>query len=74
MQYYNTLPMTGFLRLEQIIGNKKKGIPGIIPVSKATWYSGIKAGRFPAPDKRFGDRISVWDVNKIRDLIKPEQV
>lgn len=68
---FQPLPDIGFVRLEQIIGDPKKGIPPRIPVSRATWYQGIKSGRFPAPDKRFGDRISVWNVKKIRKLIDP---
>ena len=45
---HNTdLPETGFLRLPQIIGNKKEGIPPIIPVSKSTWWAGVNSGLFP---------------------------
>lgn len=61
----NPLPDTGFVRLKQIIGDPKRGIPPLIPVSRAHWYEGIKQGRFPAPDKRFGERISVWNVADI---------
>jgi hypothetical protein len=38
------LPETGFVRLPQIIGNSKAGIPAIIPVSNSTWWYGVKAG------------------------------
>jgi len=38
----DNLPATGFLRLNQIIGNKKASppVPAIIPVSKSTWWAG----------------------------------
>jgi prophage regulatory protein len=69
-----SLPDTGFLRLAQIIGNPKSDppTPPIIPVSKSTWWEGIKDGRFPQPIK-LGPRITVWRVEDIRELIqKPD--
>jgi prophage regulatory protein len=45
------LPDTGFLRLKQIIGAKKTNIPALIPVSKSTWWTGSRSGRFPASVK-----------------------
>lgn len=67
---HHSLPATDFIRIEQIIGNKKKGIPPLIPFSRATLYSRIKDGRFPPPDKRFGERIAVWHVDTIRRFIE----
>lgn len=69
-----TIPQEGFLRLQQIIGDSEVDppIPPIIPVCKSTWYAGIKSGKFPSPDKRFGKRISVWNVSDIRALISNE--
>lgn len=67
----HTLPETGYLRLRQIIGNPKADPPQppIIPVSKSTWWDGVKAGRFPAPVK-LGPRITAWRVEDIRDLLR----
>lgn len=62
------LPSTGYLRLPQIIGDPKKGIPAIIPVSKTSWYQGIKAGRYPAAVK-LSPRCSAWRVEDIKRLI-----
>lgn len=53
-----------FLRLPEIIGPK-----GLIPVSRSTWYAGIKDGRFPPPIK-LGERVSVWRSEDIRKLIE----
>lgn len=39
--------LTRTLSLEDIIGNREKGIPAIIPVGKSTWYAGVKTGRYP---------------------------
>jgi len=64
----NQLPETGFLRLPQIIGNKKRGITAVIPVSKTAWWAGVKDGRFPKPVK-LGPRTTAWKVEDIRRLI-----
>ncbi len=65
------LPETGFLRLVQIIGNPKAipPIPAVIPVSKSTWWAGVKAGRYPRQFK-LGPRITAWRVEDIRSLIQ----
>jgi prophage regulatory protein len=65
----NQLPESGFLRQPQIIGDKKHGIPAVIPVSKSTWWAGIKSGRYPAPVK-LGPRTTAWRVEDIRALIQ----
>jgi hypothetical protein len=67
---YNSLPETGLVRLSQILGDKKKGIPPIIPVSKSTWWAGVKSGRYPKPIK-LGERTTCWNVIDIRKLINP---
>lgn len=56
----NTLPEIGFLRLPEVLK--------FYPVSKSTWWQGIKDGRFPAPVK-LGVRVSAWRVEDIRELI-----
>jgi prophage regulatory protein len=58
-----TLPATGFLRLRAIIGPN-----GLIPISKSTWWQGIRDGRYPKPVK-LGPRISAWRVEDIKALI-----
>lgn len=70
------LPTTGFVRLSQILGNPKANppIPAIVPVSKSTWWAGVKTGRFPAP-KKLGPRTTVWYVSDIIELVsKPLNV
>lgn len=65
------IPAEGFLRLKQIIGDKKAGIPPIIPVSATTWWEGLKTGRFPRPVK-LGPRTTVWRAADIRRLVNSE--
>ena len=66
----NQLPETGFLRLQQIVGNPKADppIPPIIPVCKSSFWCGVKAGKYPKPLK-LGARTTVWRVEDIRQLI-----
>jgi len=68
---HNPLPETGYVRLSQIIGNPKSNppTPPIIPVSKSTWWAGVKSGRYPQPVK-LGTRITAWRVADIRALIE----
>jgi prophage regulatory protein len=62
------LPETGFLRLSQILGDPKAGIPALIPISKSSWWAGIKTGRYPKGLK-LAPRTTVWPVESIRALI-----
>lgn len=64
------LPETGYLRLRHIIGNPKAGIPPVIPVSKSTWWAGVKSGRYPQPVRTLGSRITAWRAEDIHSLIK----
>ena len=67
----HNLPETGFVRLRQIIGdqNAKPPIPAVIPVSKSTWWDGVRTGRYPQPVRTLGRRITAWPVESIRALI-----
>jgi len=58
------LPETGLLRLRQIIAPH-----GPLPISKSTWWAGVKDGRFPQPLK-LGARVTVWRAEDIRELIQ----
>ena len=62
----NRLPETGFLRINQIVGDKTT--PAIIPISKSSWWAGVKEGRFPQPVK-LGRRTTAWRVTDIMTLI-----
>ncbi|NCT57417.1 MAG: AlpA family phage regulatory protein [Legionella sp.] len=67
------LPSTGFLRLPQIIGDKKTvpPTPAIYPVSKSQLWKLVKEGKFPDPVK-LGPRITAWRVEDIRQFIKKD--
>lgn len=67
----NALPETGYLRLNQIIGDRRavSPVPALFPVSRSTWWAGVKSGRYPKPVK-LGPRITAWRVEDIRALIQ----
>ena len=54
------LPETGFVRLPQILS--------LIPISRSTWWAGIREGKFPKGIK-LGTKTTVWRAEDIRDLI-----
>lgn len=56
-----TIPETGFLRFKQV--------QGFFPVSRTTWYRGIRSGRFPKPIM-LGPKTVVWKAEDIRALIE----
>lgn len=63
MHNEQSFPSTGFVRLKNILAPE-----GPIPVSKSTWWAGIKDGRFPKP-KKLGARVTVWRAEDIRALL-----
>jgi len=59
----NDLPRTGLVRIKQILAPI-----GPIPVSKSTWWQGVKEGRFPVP-RKLGPGITVWRAEDIWLLV-----
>jgi prophage regulatory protein len=64
-----TLPSTGFVRLHQIIGDRKRGIPGVLPVGRTSFLNGVKSGKYPQPVK-LSERTVGWRVEDIRALLE----
>ncbi|WP_457089480.1 helix-turn-helix transcriptional regulator [Microvirga sp. P5_D2] len=61
MPHPTSLPETGFVRLASVLA--------LIPIGRATWWAGVRSGRFPQPVK-LGPNITAWRVEDIRGLIK----
>lgn len=55
------LPSEGFVRLRQVLA--------VVPVSRSSWWDGIRKGKYPAPIK-LGPRTTAWRVEDIRALIE----
>ena len=59
---FDNRPDTGYMRQWDII-------PSVIPVSSATWWRGVKSGKYPKSVK-LSERITVWRVGDIREFLK----
>ena len=53
-------PTPGFLRLPDVLK--------IIPVSRSTWWAGVKSGRYPQPIK-ISHRCTAWRREDIMALV-----
>ena len=62
------LPEIGFLRIWDIVGNKKQNIPALIPIGRTSFLNGVKSGKYPKPVK-LSERTTAWRVQDIRALI-----
>lgn len=63
------IKLSGYLRINQIVGDPKAGIPALIPVAKSTWWAGVKSGKYPQPIK-LSDRVTVWRAEDIKAYIE----
>ncbi len=61
---FSDFPKSGLVRLSAILAPG-----GPIPVSKSTWWAGVRSGRFPKPLK-LGPRTTVWKAEDIRALFE----
>jgi prophage regulatory protein len=60
MQAKAVLPETGFVRLPQVLA--------VYPVSRSTWWAGVRSGRYPKPVK-LGPKTAAWRVEDVRALL-----
>lgn len=61
MQTQPAIPADGFVRLPQVLS--------VIPVSKSTWWAGVRSGKYPSSIK-LGRRTTCWRASDIRALIE----
>jgi len=59
--HQSSLPLSGYIRLKPLLQ--------LLPISKSSWYAGIKDGKFPAPSK-LGPRTSAWRVSDIAEILE----
>lgn len=57
------LNVHGFMRLPQIIGPH-----GLLPISRSSWWYGVKKGIYPSPIK-IAPRTTVWARRSILALV-----
>jgi prophage regulatory protein len=58
-----------YLRIWQIVGDKKRGIKPLLPIGKSTFLLGVKSGKYPKPI-RLGERTVAWRESDINDLLE----
>ena len=61
--------ISGFFKLWQIIGDNKRNISPIIPVSRSTFLAKVKSKEWPQP-VHLGARSIAWRVVDIKELIE----
>lgn len=64
----NTMLVIGYLRIWQIVGDKKRGIEPILPIGRSTFLAGVKSGKYPQPVK-LGERTTAWKKSDILALL-----
>lgn len=66
------------ITVEQADANRARGkgprtprpaILPIIPISRAAWWAGVSAGKYPAP-VRLGGRVTAWRRSEVLALIQ----
>lgn len=65
-----SLPATGYIRLAQLIGNPKKGVAGILPVSRSVFYENLRSGRYKLTPVKLSERCTAYRVEEVRALLE----
>jgi len=55
------------LRLPQVIGDRKRGVPALVPVSRSTWWQWVAEGKAPAPVRH--GRCTFWRSSDLAEFI-----
>jgi len=58
----------GFYRLWHIVGDAKRGIEPLLPISRSSFLNGVKSGKYPAP-VRLGENTLAWRKADIHALL-----
>jgi len=63
------LPETGYMRGVQIYGDKRRGIPAILPISRSTFLAGVRSGRYAITPVKLSERTTGYPVEQVRALL-----
>lgn len=65
------LSQTGFVRVWNVVGDKKRGIQPLIPKSRSSFLSMVKSRKYPwLKAYKLGERTTAYRVEDIRRLIE----
>jgi hypothetical protein len=68
-------PAGALLRVREICGDRKAGLPGLLPIASRTWLKWVEEGRVPQ-GMLLGPRTRVWKIEQVlvvRDGAQAEQ-
>ncbi|WP_051961562.1 AlpA family transcriptional regulator [Methylobacter sp. BBA5.1] len=68
-QAEQALAALAYLRIWHIIGCKKRGIEGLLPIGRSTFLAKVRSGEYPQPVK-LGEKTSAWRKSDIIELLK----
>ena len=68
----NKIPSSGYLRMAQVIGDRKRGIEPLVLVSRSTIYNWINQGIFPKP-VNLSRRIIAFRASDIVEWLDKQQ-
>lgn len=58
-----------YLRIWQIVGDKKRNIDAILPIGRSTFLARVKSGEYPAPVK-ISSKTTAWRKSDILNLLE----
>lgn len=64
METTKTEQQDRYVRLKEIVGDRKAGVRGIVPISPAHVWALVKIGKFPKPIK-LSEKCTVWKLSEI---------
>jgi hypothetical protein len=67
MEATKAYPAGALVRVSDICRNSKTGQPGLLPITRSTWWQWVKDGRAP-PGRKLGLKTTVWPVEQVLQL------
>lgn len=58
------------MRELDVIGDRKRGITGVFPVSRSEWRLGVRQGRYPKPIKIQGKALTFWRRSEVLAMLE----
>ena len=68
MTTHQNLSEAALLSLPQIVGDRKRNIPPLVPICRSSWWAGVKEGKYPRP-VRISPRRVAWRASDIVALL-----
>lgn len=60
-----------FLRIRDILGDRRADPPiaPLLPISRSTWWKGVKEGRYPK-GRKLSRNITVWRLSELLEFME----